>query len=189
MSQAMSSGHFDAFTRGRIVGLAEAGMKAPQIARLVKKTNNKHPKPDAVVKTVRKSKLIKGWDGRRAVGSGRRGSLSGAVKKKIVKLAFKHRGSNVVTVKFIKKMLPSTRKVCDNTVSTALHEAGLAWLRRRLKRFVPRKYIPVRLSFARWLLRLPVEQTRNKHTNASVQLKRRAYCLGFHVRRQKDGRF
>ena len=157
----MTGGQFDVFTRGRIVGLFEAGKSGTEIASIVKKTNNKHPKVQAVNKTIQKYKSMKHWSGERVVGSGRQFSLSAAVKQRIIDIIFKHRGSNVVTIKFIKKRLPSTRQVSDQTMSNAIKAGGLAWLRRRMKRFIPKKYIKPRVSFSRWLLRLPEHEAMN----------------------------
>ena len=66
-----SGAQFDPFTRGRIVGLAEAGVTATVIASKVRKTDNSRPKPDAVRKTIRKFSAKKKWKGERTVGSGR----------------------------------------------------------------------------------------------------------------------
>jgi transposase len=154
-----SGGQFDVFTRGRIIGMAESGKKPADIAARVRKTNNKRPKPDAVRKTIFKSLSMKGWKGERKVGSGRPHLLSVVVKKQIASIVFKHRGKNVVTILFIKKLVPQARKVSNQTVTRALHEAGLAWLRRRAKRFIPEKYIAPRQSISRWLIRQPQEQT------------------------------
>ena len=48
-----------------------------------------------------------------------------------MKIVFKHRWKEVVTVGLIKIMLKQLRDVSDRAISRALHEAGLAWLRRR----------------------------------------------------------
>ena len=52
----------DEFTRGRIVGMAEAGAKPSAIAAKVRKTDGKPPKADAVRKTIRKHKVNR-WRG------------------------------------------------------------------------------------------------------------------------------
>jgi transposase len=156
-SKGPSGAQFDRFTRGRIIGLAEAGMKTIAICERVRKTDKKHPKPDAVRKTIYKHKTTKDWRGERKAGSGRPPILSVATKKKIVELVIEERGSKVVTIGFVKRRILVVRKVSDDTVSRALHEAGLAYLRRRKEHLVPKTHIEPRLSFSRWLLRQPVE--------------------------------
>ena len=73
-------------------------------------------------------------------------------KKTLKTLVFKERGRAVVCVKYCQKRLPSLRKVSCSTVERALHEAGLAWLRRRDKRSVPKKWRLKRLLFCTWVL-------------------------------------
>ena len=146
---------FDRFTRGRIIGLAEGGAKPSVIARKITKSDNTHPKPDAVRKTIRKWKAMKSWRGQREEGSGRPPRLSDKQREKITDLVFEYRGNELVKISFLKNMYPALRLVSDQTVSRALHESGLAWLRRRVKRLVPSKHKARRISFARWLRRQP----------------------------------
>ena len=51
----------DEFTRGRLVGLAEAGAKPFAIAAKVRKMDGRPPKADAVRKTIRKHKVNPKW--------------------------------------------------------------------------------------------------------------------------------
>ena len=73
--------------------------------------------------------------------------------KQILRTVLKHRGSSLVTVAFLRKVLPATRKFTDGTIENRLHEAGLAWLRRRRKTLVPKKYLGDRRAFAADVLR------------------------------------
>ena len=152
-------GQFDEFARGRIIGLAEAGAKPNLITKKVAKTNRKHAKPDAVRKTIRKWKGMKGWRGERAEGSGRPQILTDKQKDKIADLVFEHRGSEVVTIGFLKNRLPSLRVVSDMPVSRGLHAAGLKWLRRDIKRLVFVRNRAPRIAYARWILRQPSGDT------------------------------
>ena len=45
------------------------------------------------------------------------------------------------------------RKVGNRTLQRRLCDAGLAWLRRRRKSFVPRAHKAARVTFAKWVLR------------------------------------
>jgi hypothetical protein len=69
-------------------------------------------------------------------------STLGEVKqeKQLVQLVFKHRGKSVVTVKYCKRQLRFLRPLDRKVVERALHRAGLAWLRRRRKRFMPKAW-------------------------------------------------
>jgi hypothetical protein len=58
----------------------------------------------------------------------------------LVRLVFEHRGKAVVTVKFCKRKLRFLRPLDRKLVERALHRAGLAWLRRRCKRFMPKEW-------------------------------------------------
>ena len=66
----------------------------------------------------------------------------------------------MVTVAFIKKRLPAARKVASRTLQRRLCDAGLAWLRRRRKTFVPKVHKASRVAFAKWVLRRHVSTLR-----------------------------
>ena len=68
-------------------------------------------------------------------------------------LVLKERASHVATTTFCRKKLQALRKVSKQTVCRALHEAGLAWLRRRAKRVVPKPARKARVEYAKALLR------------------------------------
>ena len=123
---------FDAFAHDGIVHLAKAGMRASTIAKLVKKTNGKLGKVDAVRKTIRKHNDSKGkWRGQRKPGSGAPSKLSQTEKDRIVKLLFEKRGSSVATIAYIQQSIPALRRVGRWCIASALHSAGLVWLRRK----------------------------------------------------------
>ena len=87
------------------------------------------------------------WRGFLKARRGKRGGKKrGQRGRKKGTYAWKERGGHVVTIAFCKKRLPKLRDVVDNTVRNALHDAGLAWLRRRLKRFAPGDCTPGRLG-------------------------------------------
>ena len=71
----------------------------------------------------------------------------------MVKLVFKHRANAIVTVSFCQKALPALRKYSRHVLARGLHDAGLAWLRRRKKRFVPAPVREQRCGYARWVLK------------------------------------
>ena len=75
-----------------------------------------------------------------------------ALDKQIIKLVFKKRGSVMVTIKYVQKMIKAARKVCSRTIGRRLGDAGLEWLRRRPKSLVPAAHKVSRLEWAAWVL-------------------------------------
>lgn len=151
----------DAFARGQIVALAREGFGPKEIAKKVRKKNKQPPTIRAVRDTVAKSNANPSWRGENGPGGpGRPSLLPKALQKKLVALVFKERGSTVVTISYCQQRLPPLRKFSRWVISRALHRAGLLWLRRRLKRWVPKVSREARCLYAKWLLRLSAEQLR-----------------------------
>ena len=148
----MSFSRLDEFARGEISGMGKAGFTAGDIAKKVYKGDGKHPTKRAVATVLKNLKKNPKWRGKNSSAGGRPSKLSDAVRKKLYNLVLKNRGSAVVTVKFCQKALPALRKVSATTVSRALHDAGLAWLRRRRKQWVPKEHKEARKKYAKWLL-------------------------------------
>ena len=160
-TQKKKGGQFNAFGRGGIIYLSQEGMRPSEIAKRVKKTNGKLGKVDSVRKTIRKFKRTKGkWDGERKPGSGPPCKLTEKEKADIVKLVFAKRGKAVVTTRYVQQCIPALRRVGRWCISNALHEAGLAWLRRRNKRKLSLKHRQARRKFARWVLTQPSDMWR-----------------------------
>ena len=89
--------------------------------------------------------------------------------KALVSLIFKHRGSALVTVAFVKKMLPQCRAVSNTTVERRLGEAGLSYLSRGRKSLVPLQHKAAWLRWARWIKRRPlVELGRYAYSDGTV---------------------
>ena len=65
---------------------------------------------------------------------------------------FADRGKAKATIPYCKKRLLFLREVNRKTVERALQDAGLQWLRRRIKTAVPRSHKPARLEYANWPL-------------------------------------
>ncbi len=143
----------DAFTRGQIWGLRQAGKDRPQIRRLVKKKDGKHPTLRTVDNVLSKKKGDPSWHGENSSAGGRTPSLSAKEIRELTSLVFKERGKAVVTAPYCMKRLPFLRDVTKQTVRNALHAAGLAWLRRRQKAAVPKKYLEPRKRYCKWILR------------------------------------
>ena len=107
------------------------------------------------------------WGGELQGSNGAPRKTSDALDKAILKLVFKFRGRTVVTTRYIQNALKEARKVSKRSIQRRLNEAGLKWLRRRRKTFVPVQHYESRLEWARWVLR-----------RSAVTLKRWAYTDG-----------
>jgi hypothetical protein len=137
--------------QGIIIGMGLAGWSHQEISDEVTKSDGTHPSKATV------GDIIRAHGAGETVGdmsdAGRPRETTAAQDKSIVRLVFKHRGRAIVTSKFIRKKIRSLRKISERTIRRRLEEAGLAWLRRRKKTFVPTMYKPGRLRWARWVLR------------------------------------
>ena len=67
------------------------------------------------------------WDGIVDPG-GRAKDTTDKMEKALADLVFKHRGSAIVNVSFLKKKLPEWRAVSDKTVERRLGDAGLVYI-------------------------------------------------------------
>ncbi len=141
------------FARGQMVGLDKAGVPVPRIRKLVLKKDGKRPSERSVFGVLAKAAAEPDWDGKDSSAGGRPPALSEATKKALVDLVVEERGSYVVTAPFCQKRIPALRKVSPDTVRRALHEAGLAWLRRWVKRVVPKLVKKARVRYAKNLLK------------------------------------
>ena len=148
---AMTYSRFDAFTRGRVVGNWEAGATRKKIIQTVRKKDNSRSTVRAIDEIIAHFKKDPKWRGQDSVAGGRPRELTQKEQKQLVDFVFAKRGKAVVTVPYCKKRLSYLRRVTNETVRLALHRAGLAWLLRRMKRAVPKKYKPQRMSFSRWV--------------------------------------
>ena len=126
-----------------------------EIADAVTKPDGTHPCKQTVAETIAQAKRRGGdaWDGGMGTDAGRPRVTTKALDKAVAKVVFKYRGSAVVTVKFVRKVLPEARAFSCRTIERRLADAGLAWLRRRRKAIVPSVHFAPRLRWAAWVLR------------------------------------
>ena len=148
-----SFARLDVWARGEIWGLHSAGIKREEICTRVVKVDGTPPSLNAVDMVIAHKADNPQWRGAVGQSSGRPQSLSEAQKKLVLGLVFEERGRAKVTVKYCKQMLRFLRKLSRKTVERALEEAGLAWLRRRTKRLVPRDAKPGRIAYSNWVLK------------------------------------
>ena len=189
------------FARGAIAALAlVAGWSATDIAEVVVKSDGSVPTIRAIIQATQLAEAGGGlkWDGLVSGSTGRPRETSDALDKAILKMVFKYRGRAVVTTKFIQNSLKEARGVSARTVRRRLGEAGLKWLRRRRKTFVPIQHHASRLEWAAWVLRRTTSTLKRwAYTDGTVfylarcqsemQDKARA-ALGPMVYRMADGR-
>ena len=188
------------YVRGIIFGLFLGGTTLTDIAGEVTKENGDHPCVSSVESTVKMCKAQGGtkWNG--VVESSGRGparKTTDALDGKILKLVTKMRGSAKVTVDYVRKKVPSTRKLSRSTIQRRLSEAGLAWLRRRRKSLVPKAHKQARIAFSDWVLSRTVRTlARWVYTDgttfylaqsASEKEHKMRGALGTHVWRMADG--
>lgn len=143
------------FTRGAISALVLlAGWSLTDTAEAVPKPDGEFSSTDAVRQTVAMAKENGGmqWDGEVGASTGRPRATTDALDKEIFKLVIKHRGRTVVNTKYIKKKIVAARKLTDRTIQRRLVEAGLKFLRRRKKTFVPTMHLEGRLTWSSWVL-------------------------------------
>jgi transposase len=148
-----SHARLDAFARGMIWGMHLAKTPRVEIARLVTKTDGTNPVVHAVDLVIARMKADSEWRGETdSSAAGRPASLTELHKKQLADLVFRERGKARVTIPLCKKRLPFLRRVSDMTVCRALHEAGLAWITRRMKTAVPQETKLARVEYCKWLL-------------------------------------
>ena len=107
------------FLRGVMYGMHLAGMTFREIADEIEKPDGQHPAQQSVSSVVQIAEANGGmaWDGQRAEVPGRPRVTTDALDRGILKLVYRYRWSSMVTVKFIKKHLPSARTVSDATIA------------------------------------------------------------------------
>ena len=140
------------FALGYILGRFDAGDGPASICEDVRKSDGEAPTERHIRRIIEEHAEIRSREGIRRAGSGRPPVLTKSQKRVIVNTVFKHRGSAVVTVVYLKKKFRFCRKLGDQTIRDALHEAGLQWFRRRRKIVLKREYRLERVRFAKWIL-------------------------------------
>ena len=143
----------DVWARAEICTLNREGYTADQIVKKVKKKDKTAPTERSVRRVIRKKRKNHLWRGQDSRAGGRPPALTLAQKRELFRLVVRERGKAVVVVKYVRKRLPFLRRVSRQTVGNALHEAGLAYLRRRPKSVLGRTYKVKRIAFCKRILR------------------------------------
>ena len=141
----------DALTRGMIWGMHLAKMPRDDIQKHVAKKDGTVPTLDGIDKIIAHKRENPEWMGEESRAGGRPSGLTEEEKKELVKLVFRERGKAVVTVPYCRKKLRFLKKVSVWCCRRALHDAGLKWLGRRCKSWVPPAHKAARLLYCAWL--------------------------------------
>ena len=144
----MSGYQFSPFEIGQIKAHMYHGLGAAQMARILVKADGKTQwSAKAVQNQIDKLEEKPTWRGERMEGSMRPRKTTAKQDAQIVRLLFKLRGEQKVTVAVLRKSLTWARSLSDTALGERLHDAGLAYLRRRRKCLVPSKYVKDRLRY------------------------------------------
>eukprot|EP00973_Karenia_brevis_P009074 1227904-Karenia_brevis.AAC.1 len=147
-----TTARMDAFARGGIWALHLAGVHREDMVKWIEKKDGTHPQLHAIDQCIAKKRANPDWRGEESLDRGRPEALNESQKQKVVRLVFKWRGKSKVTVAFCKKRLSFLRKVGNTTVENALHEAGLKYLTRRMKSWVPKESKEESIKYCEWVL-------------------------------------
>ena len=144
----MSGYQFTPFEIGQVKAHVHHGLGAAEIARILVKADGKtHWSDNAVQKQIEKLEEQPKWRGERQEGSMRPRKTTAKQDKQMVSLLLKRRGEQKVTVAVLRKKLRWAKCLSDSALEERLRDAGLAFLRRRRKCLVPKKYVKDRLSY------------------------------------------
>ena len=139
----------DPFARGMIVGMHVCKLARSEMQEHVTKKDGSPVPLPTIDQTIAKFTANPDWRGQDVPKSGRPDALTEKQRKQLVALVFRERGRAKVTVGYCKKKLLFLRRVSDSTVGRELQYAGLQWLTRRTKKWVPQAHREMRVVFAR----------------------------------------
>ena len=119
-----------------------AGMRRQDMPKHLAKADGQPVPVHCIDKVIAARKADPEWTGQAAAdrSQGRPCKITASDRKALVDLVFRERGKAKVTIAYCRKILPRLRRVHRNTVSRYLHAAGLEWLMRRRKSWVPAEH-------------------------------------------------
>lgn len=162
-----TAARLDTWTRGVIWGMHLAGMKREDMRDHVRKKDGSKLTLHTLDDVIKTKTDHPDWKGEDSSAGGRPKALTKAQEQQVVKLVFQCRGKDKVTIPYCKKVFKWLREIDDGTVANVLHRAGLKWLTRRQKSWVPQEHKESRVTYSTAVLR--------KH---SATLQRQAYTDG-----------
>ena len=138
------------FDVGQVKAHMHHGLGSTEISRIMLKADGVAKfSEQAILNAMNKLRSNPKWRGERASGSGAPRKTTGQQDKSVIKWLLKQRGKEKVTVNRLRKNFPFLKKLSNSLVEDRLHDAELAWLRRRRKAIVTKEYLQERLDYCR----------------------------------------
>ena len=126
-----------------------AGMQRHDMLDHVSKSDGTPLLLHTIDDVIAKKKEDADWQGENVHHAGGRPRLlTPEEEAQVARLVFKARGQAKVTIPYCKRALPFLRRVSRQVVANTLHEAGLKWLTRRLKYWVPNDHKTMRMGYS-----------------------------------------
>ena len=136
------------FEVGQVKAHLEHGLTAAAISKRIFKRDGKTTFGEtAITNCISKLQGNPRWRGERQGGSGRPRKTTAKQDKEIVKWVLKNRGKVKVSARQLKKQFRYLRPLSDTLVEERLHDAELAYLRRRSKSKVTKQYLAERVTY------------------------------------------
>ena len=141
------------FEVGQIKAHLYDGLTGSQILGILKKPDGKTGwSKQAVYNAIDKLEADPSWRGEREDGSGAPRKSTKAQDRALERFVNKNKGKQKVTVQVLRRTFRWTRNVGNSLLEDRLHEAGLAWLRRRRKTIVTQEYLQERFDYCNSVL-------------------------------------
>ena len=138
------------FEVGQVKAHLHHGLGPTEIARIITKADGKSRFSDtAVANIIAKLEAQPTWRGERQVGSGPPRKTTEEEDAALVAKVFDERGKRKVTVGYLRTQYKFARELGHTAIEERLHDAELAYLRRRRKSCVAPCHLPGRVA---WLL-------------------------------------
>lgn len=188
--------HLGPFEIGQIKAHMSHGLGPLPISRHVVWSDGTGWSDTAISNAMEKISKNPHWQGERKVGSGAQRKTTARPDGKIIREVIRNRGKRKVTVKHLRRTFPELKDVGNTLIESRLHDAGLAWLKRRRKTIVEEKHLQPRLDYANYVSHVTQEFLdkwaysdgtvfyRDRTPEESEHGKRRA--LGVYVWRRSD---
>ena len=146
---------FSPFEVGQVKAHLYHGLGPSQIAGIITKADGKTRfSHTAVASIIEKLKNDPKWRGERQEGSGRPRRTTEQEDAALIKGVFDARGKRKVTVGFLQGQFKFARNLGRTAIEDRLHDAQLAFLRRRRKSLVAPCHLPGRVAYCRSVLRM-----------------------------------
>ena len=143
------------FEAGQVKAHRFHGLGPSEIAKIVRKPGKKKRlySANAIANCIKKLDADPGWTGTRKHGSGPPRKTDEEQDEKLLEMVFQYRGKRKVTVNFLRTTVAWAKDLGNTALEERLHDAGLAFLRRRDKTLVLKLDRPPRIRYCKWVLK------------------------------------